>query len=143
MLTPFQVATSSSTRVVESLTSETWPPMIPASPVGPVAVADQHRVGVEAALDPVEGGHPLALARGADDDLAARDPVEVERVQRLGGHQHHVVGDVDDVVPDLNDRFRHGRAVPRRATGANTLRAFGPDGRMTRVATPSARRLAA
>ena len=35
MLTPFQVATSSSTRVVESLTSETSPPMIPAIPVGP------------------------------------------------------------------------------------------------------------
>ncbi len=35
MLTPFQVATSSSTRVVESETSETWPPMIPAIPEGP------------------------------------------------------------------------------------------------------------
>ena len=35
MLTPFQVATSSSTLVVESLTSETRPPMIPATPVGP------------------------------------------------------------------------------------------------------------
>ena len=36
MLTPFQVATSSSTRVVESETSETWPPMIPAIPEGPL-----------------------------------------------------------------------------------------------------------
>ena len=36
MLTPFQVATSSSTRVVVSETSETWPPMIPAIPEGPV-----------------------------------------------------------------------------------------------------------
>ena len=35
MLTPFQVATSSRTRVVDSLTSETSPPMIPAIPVGP------------------------------------------------------------------------------------------------------------
>ncbi len=35
MLTPFQFATSSRTRVVESLTSETWPPMIPAMLVGP------------------------------------------------------------------------------------------------------------
>ena len=63
MLTPFQVATSSSTRVVESETSETCAAHDPGDPRGPVAVADQHRVGVEAALDPVEGGHLLALAR--------------------------------------------------------------------------------
>ena len=35
MLTPFQVATSSSTREVESETSERSPPMIPAMPEGP------------------------------------------------------------------------------------------------------------
>ena len=35
MLVPFQLATSSSTRVVASETSETWPPMIPAMPEGP------------------------------------------------------------------------------------------------------------
>ncbi len=33
MLVPFQFATSSSTRVVVSETSEIWPPMIPAIPV--------------------------------------------------------------------------------------------------------------
>ena len=33
---PFQVATSSSTLVVSPETSETWPPMIPAIPVGPL-----------------------------------------------------------------------------------------------------------
>ena len=37
MLTPFQVATSSRTRVVVSETSETSPPMIPAMPEGPFA----------------------------------------------------------------------------------------------------------
>ncbi len=36
MFTPFQLATSSRTRVVESETSETWPPMIPAMPEGPL-----------------------------------------------------------------------------------------------------------
>ena len=36
MLTPSQVATSSSTRVVVPETSETWPPMIPAMPDGPL-----------------------------------------------------------------------------------------------------------
>ena len=35
MLVPFQLATSSRTRVVAAETSETWPPMIPAIPVGP------------------------------------------------------------------------------------------------------------
>ena len=48
MLVPFQLATSSRTRVVSSETSETWPPMIPAIPDGPVRVADEHRLGVEA-----------------------------------------------------------------------------------------------
>ncbi len=37
MLAPSQLATSSSTRVVSSATSETCPPMIPAIPVGPFA----------------------------------------------------------------------------------------------------------
>jgi hypothetical protein len=36
MLTPFQFATSSSTLLVSSETSETWPPMIPAIPEGPL-----------------------------------------------------------------------------------------------------------
>ena len=35
MLGPTQVAASISTRVVESETSEIWPPMIPAIPLGP------------------------------------------------------------------------------------------------------------
>ena len=57
--------------------------MIPAIPVGPLAVADEDRLGVEAALDAVERRHPLALARRADDQSAAGDLVEVEGVQRL------------------------------------------------------------
>ena len=36
MLVPFQLATSSRTLVVPSETSETWPPMIPAIPDGPL-----------------------------------------------------------------------------------------------------------
>ena len=36
MLVPFQFATSSRTLVVSSETSETWPPMIPAIPDGPL-----------------------------------------------------------------------------------------------------------
>ena len=37
MFGPTQVAASISTRVVASETSETWPPMIPAMPLGPSA----------------------------------------------------------------------------------------------------------
>ncbi len=64
---------------------------------GPLAIADEHGLRVEAALDPVERGHRLPFRGRADDQLAARQLVEVEGVQGLSGHQHHVVGDVDDV----------------------------------------------
>ena len=51
----------------------------------------------------------VSPARGAaHDQLAAGHPVEVERVQWLAGEQHHVVGDVDDVV----DRPLAGRGQP-------------------------------
>ena len=84
MLTPFQVATSSSTPVVVSETSETWPPMIPAIPEGPLRSQTSTVSESKRALDPVQRRHLLAVGRGADDQLAAADPVEVERVQRLG-----------------------------------------------------------
>ena len=62
MLVPFQLATSSRTLVVSSETSETWPPMIPAIPVGPVLVADEDGLGVErGARLAVEGRHRLAV----------------------------------------------------------------------------------
>ena len=69
----------------------------PSDARGAVAVADEHGLRVEFALDAVEGGHLLAGGGGAHDQLAASDPVEVEGVERLRGQQHHVVGDVDDV----------------------------------------------
>ena len=110
MFTPFQVAASSSTRVVESETSETCAAHDPGDPGGPVAVADQHGLGVEGALDAVEGGHAARRRRAVRTISApSGDPIEVERVQRLGGQQHHVVGDVDDVV----DRPLAGRDQPR------------------------------
>ena len=83
MLVPFQFATSSSTRVVVSETSETWPPMIPAMPAGPSRSQTRTVSASKLALDPVERRHLLALARGADDELAVRDLVEIEGVKRL------------------------------------------------------------
>ena len=109
MLVPFQFATSSRTRVV--------------------AVGD---LGDLAAHDPGDPGRPVASQTstvsasklrstpssvvifspsrgGADGQRPARHLVEVEGVQRLRGQQHHVVGDVDDVV----DRPLPGRRQPR------------------------------
>ncbi len=77
---------------------------------GAVAVADQHRVLVEGPLDAVERRHLLPRLRGADDQRTVRDLVEVEGVQRLRRHQHHVVGDVDDVVD--RPHARHRSAAP-------------------------------
>ncbi len=108
MLVPFQLATSSRTRVVSSETSETWPPMIPAIPEGPSSSQTRTVSASKLALDAVERRHRLALGGGADDQRAVGDPVEVEGVQRLRGQQHHVVGDVDDVV----DRALAGRRQP-------------------------------
>ena len=108
MFGPTQVAASISTRVVPSETSETCPPMIPAIPLGPSASQTSAISGSKLALDVVERDHPLALGRAANDDLRAAHPVEVERVQRLGGREHHVVGDVDDV----RDRPLAGRHQP-------------------------------
>ena len=113
MLVPFQVATSSRTLVVCSETSETWPPMIPAMPEGPLLSQTRTVSASKAALDVVERLHLLAVGGGADRQRAVRDLVEVEGVQRLRGQQHHVVGDVDDVV----DRPLAGRGQPRLQPG--------------------------
>ena len=77
---------------------------------GPVAVADQDGLGVEAcARSPSSVVIFSPSLGGADDELAVGHLVEVEGVQRLGGQQHHVVGDVDDVV----DRPLAGGDQPR------------------------------
>ncbi len=70
MLTPFQVATPGRTRAVESETSETSPPMIPAIPVGP-SRSRRARTRRRRCARPRRGGHLLAVARRANDDLAA------------------------------------------------------------------------
>ena len=75
----------------------------------PVGVGDQHHLLVERARLAVERLHGLAGSRQPDGQLGAGDPVEVERVQRLAGQQHHVVGDVDHV----RDRALAGGHQPR------------------------------
>ena len=98
MFGPFQFATSSSTRVVDSPTSERAPPITPAIEVGPSASSIEHHLGVERARLAVERLHLLARLRAAHGERAPRDAVEVERMQRLRAQEHDVVRDVDDVV---------------------------------------------
>ena len=115
MLGPFQVAASSRTRVVESETSESRPPITPAMPPeGPVLVADQDHLRVEDPLVAVESRDLLAVAGAADDQEAARDLVEVVGVKRLPGQQHHVVRDVDDVRDRPLARGDQAGAEPQR-----------------------------
>ncbi len=73
---------------------------------------DQHRV-VERARLPVERRELLARARAAHADLRPAELLDVERVHRMAHLEHHVVGDVDDVVdgPDADGR------EPRREPG--------------------------
>ena len=111
---PFQLAASISTRVVVGWTSERWPPMMPGDRRRAVVVADQAHVGVQRALGVVERDHLLAVARPADHEVPAGDEVPVERVQRLAGQQHHVVGDVDDVVDRALAGGHQARLQPRR-----------------------------
>ena len=107
---PSQVATSISTRVVPSWTSERAPPITPAIDVGPSSSSITTISLVERAGLAVERLDLLAVGPARRTfSAAARDPVEVEGVQRLPGQQHHVVGDVDDV----RDRALPGRHQPR------------------------------
>ena len=72
MFGPFQVATSSSTRVVSGCTSERAPPISPAIDVGPSASSISDHLAVERARLPVERLHLLALARAAHRQRARR-----------------------------------------------------------------------
>ena len=61
-------------------------------------VADAQHTGPDGALAAVQSGEGLALAGGADDDLAALDEGEVKGVHGLAVLHHDVVGDVHQVV---------------------------------------------
>lgn len=65
---------------------------------GFVLVADAEHAGVQLALVAVQGADGLALARGADDDVAAVHAGEVEGVHRLAVLHHDVVCYVNYIV---------------------------------------------
>ena len=70
---------------------------------GFVLVADAEHAGVQLALVAVQGADGLALARGADDDVAAVHAGEVEGVHRLAVLHHNVVCYVNYIVDGLPD----------------------------------------
>ncbi len=97
-----------------SPTSERAPPISPAIEVGPSASSITTICVVQRAGLAVEGLHLLAGAGAAYGQALAGDAVEVEGVQRLGGEQHDVVGDVDDVVDRALPGGAEAGLQPRR-----------------------------
>ena len=65
---------------------------------GPVLIADAEHGGGQLPLIAVQRLNGLALPGGTDDDVAALYAGEVEGVHGLAVFQHHIVGDVHDVV---------------------------------------------
>ena len=104
-------------RVVAGPISESPPPITPPIADGARRVGDDQHLRIERALDAVERGQPLAGAGAADHQRPAVEPIEIERVHRLPELEHHVVGDVDDVVdrPDAGRFEAFGE--PARARG--------------------------
>ena len=82
-----------------------------------LGVGDHEHVGVERALDAVERAQRLARPRAADHERRPRQPFEIERVHRLAELEHHVVGDVDDVVDRADAGGVEPFGEPLRATG--------------------------
>ena len=84
-------------------------------------VGDQQVLDGQLALDAVEGGQPLALARPTHPDRT-RELVAVVAVDRLPELEHHVVGDVDGQRDrphagqlDADARATTGSAQPGRS----------------------------
>ena len=100
--------------VVLADTSLAAPPMMPPMPDAAFGVADEHRVVVEHVLLAVERHEPLALTRAANVQRRPGQPIEVVGVHRLAERQHHVVGDVDDVVDRPLARRDQARLQPQR-----------------------------
>ena len=115
MLVPFQLATSSRTLVVSLGDLGDLAAHDPGDARAARSRSQTRTVsGSSDALDPVQGGHRLALAGRPHGQGAAGHLVEVEGVQGLGGQQHHVVGDVDDVVDRPLPGRREARLQPER-----------------------------
>ena len=72
--------------------------MTPASATGFIAVGDDQIFGRELAVNSVESLERFAVARATNDDLAAFEQVEIERVRGMAHLPQRVVGSVGGVV---------------------------------------------
>ena len=84
-----------------------------------LGVADQQVLGVQGTLDAVERADLLVRPGAPHDDPPAREPVEVERMERLVPLQEHIVRDVDHVADRAHARLHEALLHPprRRADG--------------------------
>ena len=81
---------------------------------GLIFVADAEHGGGQVPLIAVQRLDGLALPGGADDDVAALHAGEVEGVHGLAVFQHHIVGDVHDVVDGADAGVPQPLPHPRR-----------------------------
>ena len=103
-------AALSSTLVVESETSVSSPPMIPARAA--LGVGDQEVGGIEPAQLAVERADLLARPRPPDDDSSLAQRREIEGVEGISEPEHDVVGHVDHVRDRTHPRGGEARAQP-------------------------------
>ena len=104
----WKYALSSAMRVVAPSISDSSPAHDATDRGRTLGVGDDEHVGAQRAIHAVERAETLAGARTADDEPPSSKLREVEGVHRLPELEHHVVGDVDDVV----DRTDAGRFEP-------------------------------
>ena len=65
---------------------------------GPLGIGDDQIVGLKLQLRAVQQLQTLFGTRAPHDDPASTQEFEIERMQRLTPLEHHIVGDIDDVV---------------------------------------------
>ena len=90
-------------------------------------VRDHEIGGIELARHTVERRQPLLLRGPADDDAAAGERVEVERMQRVAEAEHDVVRHVDDVRDRAHACVADARLQPQRRRADRDVAEQAPD----------------
>ena len=107
-------ALSSATCVVVDVTSDAAPPITPAIAIGPLPIGDDEHRLVQLPLHAIERRQPFAGARAADADFRSGQARDVEGVHGMTRFDHHVVGDVHDVVDRTDAGREQAIGQPRR-----------------------------
>ena len=90
------------------------PPITPASEVGPSSSQITTMPSESVSVVPSSASTVSPARARRTVSCAACDAVEVERVHRLAGEEHHVVGDVDDVGDRPHAGGEQARREPQR-----------------------------